>query len=237
MGKKLIFFLILLSGLFYIQSCKHEPIVPQGQGNTPIDSSSNSNGIPCDPDTAYFTEVQAILNSSCQYAGCHNSQDKQDGVDLSSYTSIINTADVRAGNPNGSDLYEVITETDPDRVMPPFPYNKLTSDQIEIIRTWIAQGAKNNYCDGCDTTSVTFSGQVSSIIENHCVSCHNDNLAQGSVKLTDYADVKTYVDNDMLLGVIKHEAGLVPMPYNQPKLDECKIRAIELWIEDGAQNN
>jgi uncharacterized membrane protein len=98
----------------------------------------------CDTDTVSFaTEVQPILASNCTMSGCHNSQDKADGVNLSTYKGV--SAQVKAGNPSSSDLYEVITDTGNDR-MPPSPNPALTADQISIIKTWIEQGANNTNC-------------------------------------------------------------------------------------------
>ena len=57
--------------------------------------------------------------------------------------------------------------------------------------------------------------------------------------LTNYNQAKALVDNGKLLGSITHGSGFTPMPYpaGTPKMGDCEIRRIELWIEGGAQNN
>jgi len=89
----------------------------------------------------------------------------------------------------------------------------------------------------CDTTNVTYSGTVAVILDGNCVSCHNNGFAQGSVVLDNYDDLKVVVDNGRFWGAINHEEGYSPMPQNLPKLKECDLSKIRVWIDDGAANN
>lgn len=89
----------------------------------------------------------------------------------------------------------------------------------------------------CDTVNVTYSGTVATIISDYCLGCHNAGSASGGIILDTYADLSNYTTNGVLLGVIRHEAGFSPMPKNQSKMPDCKIRAIEIWIAEGALNN
>jgi hypothetical protein len=136
-------------------------------------------------------------------------------------------------------LYENITETDPDKIMPPPPKLPLGEDQIALIRKWIEQGAQDLYCDEiCDTTDVTFSDHIwQGIIQPSCFGCHSGPDPGGGIPLEDYDDVWTIGDNGLLTGVVNHEAGYTPMPKNGNKLSDCKITAINKWIEDGMPDN
>jgi mono/diheme cytochrome c family protein len=159
-------------------------------------------------------------------------------VDLTTYSSIINTADVRAGNPEGSDLYEVLVETDPDKdIMPPPGEGNLSAAQIALIRKWIEQGARNNSCENCDTLNVTFSGTIFPLIQNNCAGCHSGANPQGNISLTNYTQINARVQSGQLFGAVNHEAGFTPMPFNQPKLPPCQLDQIRIWIEAGAPNN
>jgi hypothetical protein len=92
----------------------------------------------------------------------------------------------------------------------------------------------------CDTTSVTYAQSVAPILRNNCLACHSNGSAAGlggNVRLEDYADVKLKADEGKLLGVISHAPGFVPMPQGAPKLDDCSISVIRIWIEEGGQNN
>ena len=89
----------------------------------------------------------------------------------------------------------------------------------------------------CDTTNVTYSGTVAVILDGNCVSCHNSGFAQGSVVLDNYDDLKVVVDNGRFWGAINHEDGYSPMPQNLPKLNDCDLKKIRTWIDEGALND
>ncbi|MBE0663332.1 MAG: hypothetical protein IH597_12810 [Bacteroidales bacterium] len=131
----LIFIPVILVAILIVQ-CRHEP------ENVPIV------GDPCHPDTVYFErDILPLLLSSCAFAGCHDAATASDGVILDSYSNVKNTGDVKPGNPNGSDLYEVLVEDDEEKRMPKPPYPRLGNDQIAMVRKWILQGAKDLTCD------------------------------------------------------------------------------------------
>ncbi|MCB0733399.1 MAG: hypothetical protein KDC76_02395 [Bacteroidetes bacterium] len=238
--------LFLMLGLMAGSSCQHDPLHPgttPGGGNTDTTGNGGTdttvfNDHHCDPDTVYFqNDIWPIIQSNCAYAGCHGDGSAEEGVDLTSYSKIIQTGKVRAFRPDNSELYEVITETDPDKVMPPPPKAGLTPEQKSLIATWINQGAKNNYCTDCDTTNVTFSGVISTIITNTCVGCHNAQSTQGGIRLDSYNAVKGEALSGALMGVVEHQSGFVGMPYNQTKLSPCTIDKLRKWVNDGAPNN
>jgi len=228
-------------------SCTHEPEeiafvqTPENNDDDPAngDDPQNNEEGNCDPDTVYFVNhIQPLLNSSCGTSGCHDAVSQQDGVRLTDYSSVVQTGKIKAYDPADSELYEVITETEPDDRMPPNPYNALTADQIEMIRKWIAQGALNNQCtELCDTVNITFSGTVQPVIEANCKGCHSGANPSGGVFLETYNDIKTNAQNGKLMGTINHEAGYSPMPQNGEQLSHCNQRAIEKWIEDGMPDN
>jgi hypothetical protein len=89
----------------------------------------------------------------------------------------------------------------------------------------------------CDTTNVTYSGTVAVILDASCVSCHNSTFAQAGVVVDNYDDLKVVVDNGRFWGAINHEDGYSPMPQNLPKLNECDLKKIRTWIDEGAMDN
>lgn len=91
--------------------------------------------------------------------------------------------------------------------------------------------------DGCDTTTVTFSGTVWPIIELNCFVCHSGTEPSGNFTLDDYYSVVIQVEDGKLFSAINHEPGISPMPLNAPKLSQCKIDQIRIWIENGTPNN
>jgi cytochrome c553 len=89
----------------------------------------------------------------------------------------------------------------------------------------------------CDTTNVSFSNDVFPIIENNCISCHGTDNPPLGIVLNNYSAIRDVAESGRLLGAIRHESGYTPMPQNAPKLEECKIAAIEAWINRGMPDN
>lgn len=231
MKKKIYFLLSLLSAI----GCTHQAVQsPFYQVNTP---NSPVPDIPCDPDSVYFVnQVLPILVSNCTMSGCHDPASHKDGVVLNNYTNVINTTEVVPFKPNKGDLYEALTETDPDKRMP--PGGNLPADLINKIKTWIEQGALNNACNGCDSGGViTYAAKIQPILQNHCNGCHSGSAPGAGIDLSNYSGVKAIADNGRLQGVITHAVGYSPMPKNAAKLSDCQITSITKWINDGAQNN
>jgi len=228
-----IYSLILFSGAILLQGCQHHPIKPMENTNT-----GNLGSGECDPDSIYFnTDVFPIIQQNCAVTGCHGGGSAQDGVDLTSYQSIMNTANVVPFNLGASDLYEVITETDPDDIMPQPPNSPLTNQEIATIAAWINQGATNNFCASCDTSVYTFSSAISQIVENNCVGCHGSTNPSAGISLTTYNEIEQYANSGALFGAINHENGFVAMPYNSEKLSECEVTQVRKWIDNGALDN
>lgn len=204
--------------------------------------NSGGNTITCDPDTVYFqNSVLPLISSGCAVSGCHDATTRKHGVQLTDYTSIMQTGGVSAGNPNASKLFTVLSAGGGDKdddIMPPYPRAPFTTDQKNLVKTWILQGAKNNFCDsGCDTTNVTFSGNVFPIVETYCLNCHNGTSPGGGIYLRNYNDLVVVANNGKLMGSIRHDQGYSPMPKNGNKLSDCQIATFNIWIKNGTPNN
>ena len=198
-------------------------------------SAVDTTGIPCDPDTAYFeNDVFPLIISNCAKPGCHDGSGGE-AQPLTTYSQIKSI--VKPGKPNDSKLYEVITQGGEDK-MPPAGNTPLTSDQINLIYTWILQGAKDNYCGGgaCDTSAVTYSGTVVPILQTFCYGCHSGSVLSGGVDLSNYNAVYTQVTNGKLKGSINGYVDYIAMPLGG-QMSECDINQINFWINDGAPNN
>ena len=251
-GKAVLSFAGIVLMLFVgMLSCVHDPLQPLdpgnggngGNGGNPIDTLDEEPiGIVCDPDTVYFEkDILPILRSNCAKSGCHDAQSHEDGVVLESYLQVLTTGDVRPFDLEDSDLYEVITESDPDKRMPPPPNQRLTSEQIALIAKWINQGAENYTCDAnagvCDTTQVTWSGFVAPLMVNYCNGCHSGTNPSGGINLTSHASAQTVALDGRLIGALTWATGFTPMPQGGNQLTDCQIAKIQTWIHEGAQNN
>jgi hypothetical protein len=257
---KWLFSLLLISlTLVLLNSCKHDPVLPEPgdisdttQTDTTGGGDTTGNGgvdttlyiKPCDPDTVYFErDLLPIFISNCAMSGCHDATSKQDDIILDSYENIINTGRVRAGRPDNSDLFEVITESDPDKIMPPPPNTPLSSDQIDMIRTWIEQGAQNLSCGdsslvlGCDTADVSFANDIQPIFQTHCLGCHSGGAPSAGINLSSYTGTLGPAQSGQLYGSVAHLNGYSPMPQGGAKLSDCQINRIKAWVDQGTKDN
>lgn len=230
--------------MMLLWGCKHDPMVTvtnpdNTNGNSNGNGNSGSNGNPCDPDSTYFqNDVLPLFVSNCAKSGCHDAATHEEGFVFNSYNGIRNSGQIVPGNPNEGDIMQAITETDPDKIMPPPPNDPLTAAQINMISNWISQGALNNACTGdCDTTNVTYSATILPLMQSRCIGCHNNNTTSGNVNLSTHAGTQVQALNGRLLAVVNHEPGFSPMPSGGNKLSDCEIAEIRIWVNDGAPNN
>jgi len=89
----------------------------------------------------------------------------------------------------------------------------------------------------CDNSNVTFALTIQPLIVSKCQGCHNNNVQSGNVSLEGYDNVKAQADNGKLVGTTSHAAGFSAMPKNEPKLPDCQVEAIQIWITNGALND
>ncbi len=187
----------------------------------------------------FVQSILPLITSSCAITACHDglSISGEDTIfALNSYASILK--EVVPGSPSESPLYVSVLNTGAD-LMPPPPYAALTSSQKETMQKWIADGALNSDCSSnCDTSgTIGYTAQIKPIIDNNCVSCHSASVTSGGVNLDGYSHLQYYgttLQNGtpILVGVISQMSGFKKMPPSG-KLDNCSIRKIELWINQG----
>lgn len=234
MSRRLIYLICMSVSVLFIFSCKH-PYGDLSDTATQVGDTST----PCDATKIYFQQqVLPILVSNCAMSGCHDDASHKEGVVLTSYQKIMATAEIRPGNPGNSKLYKVIVATDPGDRMPEPPQNPLTQQQIQIIYSWIQQGAQNLVCENmCDSSLFTYSGAIMPLVQNKCQGCHSGTNAQGGIDLSTYTLLKAKVIDGKLLGSINQLPGFSPMPKNGTKLSDCEIGQFQKWIAAGSPNN
>jgi len=128
--------------------------------------------------------------------------------------------------------------------MPLFP--KKTVPLFFIAAAFI-YGCVNNKADsinpvnpgGCDTTNLTYSGNINPIIQQNCTlsGCHTNAAMAGGYSFETFAGLHMALQNDRLIGAINHQSGFVAMPQNSAKLSDCDIEKITQWVAIGAPNN
>ena len=148
MNKKIIIFVVLLIcflGLFSINF---------------LGCDSGSTVAPGEP-VSFSGDIMPIFEKNCNFPGCHNSTDRQAGIDLTSWESTMIGgsnfgAEVVPYNARWSHMMQHINRVDTnispfsEPLMPGLlrPYTDglpLSRDNITTIMDWINQGAKNDY--------------------------------------------------------------------------------------------
>ncbi len=117
-------------------SCKGT--APTGPDNSPSDIIFPMSGI------SYSQQVQPLFDQACNQQACHGSGTQSNPLVLASYGQAVLTIPgiVVATKPDASVLVLRISGSVGAR-MPPGEY-PLNQNQIDGIRAWIVEGAKNN---------------------------------------------------------------------------------------------
>lgn len=248
------FFFAILMGL--LGGCLYEkggplPSDTSTSGGTDTNGGGGStaalDSLPCGAPTTNNAQNQVCFNTAilplflanCATSGCHDSKTAEEGYDLTSYEKIVRKG-ITAGNAKKSKLYQVIIDTSRER-MPPPPNAPMSSDKIQLIASWIDQGAKNITCETSGSTNSTqvasYSKHLVPIFDYYCTGCHNSTTQSGNINLTGYANVQTLAKNGKLYGAITHASGYQPMPSSSLKLSDCQIGLVKKWIDSGMLNN
>jgi hypothetical protein len=92
-----------------------------------------------------------------------------------------------------------------------------------------------NLNGSCDTTNVTFSTTIQTMLNDNCYSCHSDANAAfgGNVHLQAATDV---IANTSKIAVAIKRTGNFPMP-PAGKLNSCAISQFDIWVRNGSPNN
>ena len=105
----------------------------------------------CSRDVSYRDQIQPVFNARC--VDCHSADQHSGKIVLASYDQMMSSKTVSGraplvapGNPNESRLFILCATAQAHFRMPPDTSTKtpLTRQELEALRDWIRQGAKNN---------------------------------------------------------------------------------------------
>src|SRR6267142_1983821 len=92
---------------------------------------------------SYQKDVLPILTASC--IGCHSPEKKKGGLDMSSFGALAKGGKEGvafvAGQPDKSKMIAMVSGPEPEM---PEKGDKLTAAQVEILKRWVAEGAKDD---------------------------------------------------------------------------------------------
>lgn len=131
-----------------IHSCSDNSTGPTSE-NTPDSNNNNNNNT-----VATFSEINtSVFQASCAFSGCHASNSRQAGLDLSSsnaYGNLVGVAStqnpgmkrVDPGNSANSYILKKLKGDGTTRM--PLRQAALSQEKIDMITAWIDAGAENN---------------------------------------------------------------------------------------------
>ena len=126
------FFIVLIIAAFAFNGCD-DTLTVQDVDNKTIPASNVS----------FSQHIYPVFQVKCIF--CHNATDPDGGLDLTTYSAA--TADLNVifpGDPETSRLVWTIEARAGISPMPPIGYRTLTKNQVDGVKTWIREGAKNN---------------------------------------------------------------------------------------------
>jgi len=91
----------------------------------------------------------------------------------------------------------------------------------------------------CDTNNVRYSVEVKNVFDARCNSCHAGVNASAGIRLDNHADIKTYLDQtgSTLVSSIEQDGNASSMPQGQPRIPDCEINQVKIWIANGYPEN
>ena len=95
---------------------------------------------------SYSQHIQPIFKKNCLSSGCHNSQNPANGLELTSWESLIRGSDYGAVIISGHAEHSHLVEHLEGEAEPRMPLNRnpLPEEQIEFIARWVEEGARND---------------------------------------------------------------------------------------------
>ena len=107
-----------------------------------VGSSAATSSVPVAHEPVSFSaDVMPILEQYC--VECHSEENSELGLRLDSYEGVMAGSDygtvVEPGDPAGSLLVDMVEAGDMPEEGDPVP-----AEELETLKTWIAEGAENN---------------------------------------------------------------------------------------------
>ena len=105
-----------------------------------------------------------------------------------------------------------------------------TLNRIVIVCLFFVMSSCISKVDLCSVNEISYTKHIKPLINEKCISCHNNNFAYGNLNFQDYNVLNNPKVNKQIIKVIKLELGDPNlMPPNLP-LDQCQIKLLENWL-------
>lgn len=193
---------------------------------------------------SFEREVMPLLEKRCNK--CHYPEEQRGGLDLTRLSTMLRGGDdlgpaIVPSKPDDSPLIQVLTgATKPEM---PKKGEKLPASEIELLRRWIAEGARDDSPTFASDDVAFFEREIRPVLAERCFKCHAGDEPEHGLRLTSRQSILTggqrgpaavagKPEASLLLKAIRHE-GELKMPRRADKLSDAQIAAFEQWIAKG----
>ena len=204
---------------------------------------------------SFSKQVKPILEAACVH--CHGETKPKGDLNLTTLEKALASPEgdhgksIIAGIPEKSSVWTTTQlPDDHDDLMPPKKEGRLTKEQTDVLKQWIAQGAAWPAEEILQQkTRVQFAKNVQPILETNCLSCHNSEKHKGDYDMSSKATAFAKND-DGAFRIVPQDAekspvytslilpedhdDLMPPKKSGGPLQKPDIEVIKLWIEQGA---
>lgn len=193
---------------------------------------------------SFESEVMPLLEKRCNK--CHYPEEQRGGLDLTRIATMLRGGDdlgpaIAPSKPDDSPLIQVLTGAKKPEM--PKKGEKLPASEIELLRRWIAEGARDDSPTFASDDVAFFEREIRPVLASRCFKCHAGDEPEHGLRLTSRqgiisggqrgpAAVVGKPEASLILKAIRHE-GELKMPRRGDKLSDAQIAAFEQWIAKG----
>lgn len=85
----------------------------------------------------------------------------------------------------------------------------------------------------CSTQNLTYTKDISVMINQSCLMCHNAKDSMGGITLHDYNSVVDCIKYGKFVGSVKQDGSASNMPKGGSKWNNCQLSKLDAWIKGG----
>ncbi|TWU40585.1 PSD1 and planctomycete cytochrome C domain-containing protein [Novipirellula artificiosorum] len=193
---------------------------------------------------SFDRDVLPLLERRCNK--CHHDEEQSGGLDLTRLATMHRGGDelgaaIVPGEPDKSPLVQVLTGAKE----PAMPENgdPLPAEEIELLRRWITEGAKDDTPVFPADDVAFFEREIRPVLAERCFKCHAGDEPEHGLRLTSRqgilgggargsAATVGKPDESLLIKAVRQE-GELQMPRGGDKLSDAQVAAFETWVAKG----
>ncbi|MCA9123599.1 MAG: PSD1 domain-containing protein [Planctomycetaceae bacterium] len=200
--------------------------------------------IHADEPVSFEQQILPLLERRC--SKCHHEKEQSGGLDLTRMRTMRRGGDelgaaVVPGDPDASPLIQVLTGVKKPAM--PEGADPLPDEDIELLRRWIAEGARDDSTVFAPDDVEFFEREIRPVLINRCFKCHAGDELEHGLRLTSRQSIleggsrgSSVVSGkpaeSLLIKAIRHD-GELKMPRGGDRLSDAQVAAFESWVQKG----